>query len=187
MALIKCSECGKEISDKAATCIHCGCPIEATNNNSKENEKIVEDKGTNGIDENNMLDEVEISNVTVDSDYLNKVKKITIILCIVALPTGLIVLIFYLILLATKNNKVILTNKRIKGTYKFLWNSEILNIPLDKIDNIYITKNFLKMTSISIVSASSIKKIRCVNIDNNFCDIAFKEIEKYKKQIYKKN
>ena len=28
MALIKCSECGKEISDKAKTCVNCGCPIE---------------------------------------------------------------------------------------------------------------------------------------------------------------
>ena len=28
MALIKCNECGKEISDKATTCIHCGCTIE---------------------------------------------------------------------------------------------------------------------------------------------------------------
>ena len=27
MALIKCAECGKEISDKAAACVHCGCPI----------------------------------------------------------------------------------------------------------------------------------------------------------------
>ncbi len=27
MALIKCPECGKEISDKAASCPHCGCPI----------------------------------------------------------------------------------------------------------------------------------------------------------------
>lgn len=27
MALIKCPECGKEISDKAATCPNCGCPI----------------------------------------------------------------------------------------------------------------------------------------------------------------
>jgi len=27
MALIKCSECGKEISDKASTCPHCGNPI----------------------------------------------------------------------------------------------------------------------------------------------------------------
>lgn len=28
MALIKCPECGKEISDKAPACIHCGCPIQ---------------------------------------------------------------------------------------------------------------------------------------------------------------
>ena len=28
MALIKCQECNKEISDKASQCIHCGCPIE---------------------------------------------------------------------------------------------------------------------------------------------------------------
>ncbi len=29
MALIKCEECGKEISDKAKQCIYCGCPIES--------------------------------------------------------------------------------------------------------------------------------------------------------------
>lgn len=28
MAMIKCPECGKEISDKAKTCISCGCPLE---------------------------------------------------------------------------------------------------------------------------------------------------------------
>lgn len=28
MALIKCSECGQDISDKATSCIHCGSPIE---------------------------------------------------------------------------------------------------------------------------------------------------------------
>ncbi len=27
MAMIKCQECGNEISDKAKTCIHCGYPI----------------------------------------------------------------------------------------------------------------------------------------------------------------
>ena len=27
MTLIKCSDCGKEISDTSKTCIHCGCPI----------------------------------------------------------------------------------------------------------------------------------------------------------------
>jgi hypothetical protein len=28
MALIKCLECGKEVSDKAKSCINCGCPFE---------------------------------------------------------------------------------------------------------------------------------------------------------------
>lgn len=27
MALIKCPECGKEVSDKAFTCVNCGCPL----------------------------------------------------------------------------------------------------------------------------------------------------------------
>lgn len=27
MALIKCPECGGQVSDKAPTCIHCGCPL----------------------------------------------------------------------------------------------------------------------------------------------------------------
>lgn len=31
MALIKCPECGKEISDKSRTCIHCGYPFESDN------------------------------------------------------------------------------------------------------------------------------------------------------------
>ncbi len=31
MALIKCPECGKEISDKATACIQCGCPIKTSN------------------------------------------------------------------------------------------------------------------------------------------------------------
>lgn len=37
MALIKCPECGKEISDKANVCIHCGYPIKnKTYINNKE-------------------------------------------------------------------------------------------------------------------------------------------------------
>lgn len=40
MALIKCEDCGKEISDKSKACIHCGCPInlvqEKENNKDKE-------------------------------------------------------------------------------------------------------------------------------------------------------
>ena len=38
MALIKCSECGREISDKAAACVGCGAPVQATP--SKVNEPV---------------------------------------------------------------------------------------------------------------------------------------------------
>lgn len=37
MALIRCPECGKEISDKAASCIHCGCPLD----NAMQEESVV--------------------------------------------------------------------------------------------------------------------------------------------------
>ena len=36
MALIKCSECGKEISDKAEVCVNCGNPI-----NQKQESKVM--------------------------------------------------------------------------------------------------------------------------------------------------
>ena len=29
MALIKCTECGKEVIDKASSCPNCGCPVGA--------------------------------------------------------------------------------------------------------------------------------------------------------------
>lgn len=35
MALIKCPECGKEISDRASTCPNCGCPIETEEKRTK--------------------------------------------------------------------------------------------------------------------------------------------------------
>lgn len=31
MALIKCPECGKDVSDKAQSCINCGCPLAGIN------------------------------------------------------------------------------------------------------------------------------------------------------------
>ena len=37
MALIKCPECCREISDKAAACPNCGYPISSTVGNSKSN------------------------------------------------------------------------------------------------------------------------------------------------------
>ena len=41
MALIHCPECGKEISDKAITCIHCGYPLKEVGQ-TKEQEKTAQ-------------------------------------------------------------------------------------------------------------------------------------------------
>lgn len=41
MALVKCSECGKEISDQAVSCPHCGCPIIREQDHEAANEKQV--------------------------------------------------------------------------------------------------------------------------------------------------
>ena len=40
MALIHCSECNREISDKAAACPHCGCPITVSIKAQMENKTV---------------------------------------------------------------------------------------------------------------------------------------------------
>ena len=35
MALVICQECGKQISDKAKFCVHCGCPLELAQHQGK--------------------------------------------------------------------------------------------------------------------------------------------------------
>ena len=44
MAIIKCPECGKEVSDKAKTCIHCGAPLVKENSSkvATNNEKPID-------------------------------------------------------------------------------------------------------------------------------------------------
>ena len=44
MALIKCIECGKEVSDKAEVCVHCGYPLkkEKTKDSLKEMKEYLE-------------------------------------------------------------------------------------------------------------------------------------------------
>lgn len=42
MALIKCPECGKEISDRAKVCIHCGAPVQEIKQDISEEEVLEE-------------------------------------------------------------------------------------------------------------------------------------------------
>jgi len=76
MALIKCSECGKDVSDKAIACPHCGCPQSKT-------EYIVCDECGGKVEKNidtcphcgNPLKE-DLSNFVYDNQLLNSAKEI---------------------------------------------------------------------------------------------------------------
>lgn len=50
MALIKCPECGKDISDKAPACIHCGCQIEKIEYSVQQQQSI-----TDAVEKNSIL------------------------------------------------------------------------------------------------------------------------------------
>ncbi len=55
MALIKCRECGKEISDKSDACIYCGCPVQEGEVKDRKNEKsenVTQDAGKQKPDKN---------------------------------------------------------------------------------------------------------------------------------------
>ena len=56
MALIKCPECGKEISDKANACIHCGYPL----NEQKEDFGITDShlRIKSYLDEDTLIDNI---------------------------------------------------------------------------------------------------------------------------------
>ena len=48
MALIKCADCGKEISDKAKACIHCGCPVDVSAQKAADPQKSAGEQNGNG-------------------------------------------------------------------------------------------------------------------------------------------
>lgn len=42
MAMIKCPECGKDISDKAEKCLYCGCPNSELHRKDSDNKNNIE-------------------------------------------------------------------------------------------------------------------------------------------------
>ncbi len=73
MALIKCSECGKEISDRAITCPNCGCPNVAKNhciiNGTDVDCSFIFDKSID--QEIKVL--IMVENTNLDFDVINKI------------------------------------------------------------------------------------------------------------------
>lgn len=111
MALIKCPECGKEISDKATSCPGCGCPVEVQEapvidssicEKSEEGQKV----------ENEDFDELT---ATANSDGVKAKKKSKMLLP--AICIGLIAIagiVFAVIAINGKNEY-----KKLVGTWKF--------------------------------------------------------------------
>ena len=102
MALINCPECGKEISDKAKDCIHCGYPLDSvksesisvlTKNTDEDSDKTVH---INTCTENVSKTTTSETKGSNSKDFFNRYKK-PIIACLVG-----VVAIVLLIVLVTK-------------------------------------------------------------------------------------
>lgn len=63
MALIKCPECGKEISDKAPACIHCGYPIGEELGDKSKSKDTLKKVVVSNFDESKLLYQVVVSDV----------------------------------------------------------------------------------------------------------------------------
>lgn len=187
MALIKCSECGKEISDKAKTCIYCGCPIE------KETSKEIKESK-----------EKDLLSIEVDIEKVKKFKNVCLTAGIVVLIIDLLLIcslshtpevipLFLTVLFFTagpcfllsyiykkfEDNQLVLTNKRLKGCISMLFVTTEINIPLEKIDNLVISRGSA-VTNIQIMSHNMIKTVNFVLNADEFVNATLKEIEKCK-------
>ena len=70
MALIKCPECGKEISDKSSACIHCGYPL-ANIQQEKTNVAQTQSVASSTSSENETILELGFTLFSVDESYVN--------------------------------------------------------------------------------------------------------------------
>ena len=80
MALIKCPECGKEVSDKSKVCIHCGYPIEENNNKEYQKDVIT----------------IEQAGRSAELDNTNGRKKIKILLPVAFIVMIIFIIVFYI-------------------------------------------------------------------------------------------
>lgn len=102
MALIKCPECGKEISDKAKTCINCGYPIsenisyESHNQEKesweKESDKLATNKSLdNRMDESYQYEQTQAQPIRRYAPATNTTNNVNNIKCIYCGSTNVVV------------------------------------------------------------------------------------------------
>jgi len=174
MALIKCAECGKEFSDKANACPNCACPVERKKENIKE------------------FEEKEILSIKLDINKMRKVRTMLVVFAILCFVVGILIPMFmffwvfslmflpiWYLYKKMEDNKLILTNKRLKGSLNMFFSNTSINIPLERLDNIVVNKDVFS-TGIIIMSNNIKKGVGFVLNADEFVDTTMKEIEKYK-------
>ena len=169
MALIKCPDCGKEVSDRSGKCIYCGCPISNPHaedeNTIKEKENKIEDEyivgyrafGPGGIIAIYILAFIlgiiinVIAVLLITLTDLNSIKYIFLLFCIPGLSAmGLGIWFFITIRVNNRKNKdcIIYDPKEKKLHLYPLYKDEIIISPNDYIelkDN-FNTNNILLFT-----------------------------------------
>ena len=88
MALIHCSECGKEISDKAKQCVHCGYPIDSYLNLDEKTEKLM------NIQCENIAEPIQKTKVKKSHGRKNRKCILKIIIGLIALITILAIVCY---------------------------------------------------------------------------------------------
>lgn len=71
MSLIKCPECGKEISDKSKQCIHCGYPIESNPNKLNDDNYMCKIDGI-AYDFSEIIRLIKVNKPYTAMDYFSK-------------------------------------------------------------------------------------------------------------------
>ena len=93
MALIKCPECGKEISDKSKTCINCGYPIsEYASELQTEEQDVSEQIKENQGKEKTFSSEIKKTNYAVEKTPFWKRWWFLMLMCIFVPPVGIVFL-----------------------------------------------------------------------------------------------
>lgn len=105
MALIRCPECQREISDKSNQCIHCGCPIEKSENESKKQSlnKTTNESSFNTTKKNQNDTSVEFERI-LSVTQIPKKKPIINFILILSIVCFILGIVFFMLIYFAPNN-----------------------------------------------------------------------------------
>lgn len=103
MALIKCSECGKEFSDKASACPNCACPNEIKEKATKDYSEL------SNLEKNNLKNEMKRKNVIylpVDYVLCSVAFVFAVLGMFISMFFWIFVPFFFIVVLALQTNRI---------------------------------------------------------------------------------